>query len=173
MSYIKKYAIDNRTETKAQQDFNNGKKNELAVMVALVDYYFLRGIKCRFEAIDQDESWLDDRQHTLPDFYFFRGDNSKLFSVEVKFSTTGSFLNDLIYIKPQPFWTCKKYPKPYPNFIAVVATKNRFTVIDASEFSDDKLGVAKEWSTNDFEKQVFKFSTKRRWFYWDNIIDIN
>jgi hypothetical protein len=170
MSYLKKYAIDNRTEEKAHQDFNQGKKNERAVMTALVDYYFLRGIKCRFRAIDEYEEWLDDRKHTLPDFYFFKGD--KLFSVEVKFSTTGNFLNDLIYIKPNPFWTCKKYPNPYPNFKAIVATKSRFTVIDASEFTEDKLSVAQEWSADDFEKMVFKFPVKRRWFYWDNIIDL-
>lgn len=111
MSYLKKYAIDNCTEEKAQADFNDGKKNERAVMVALVDYYFSRGINCRFSAIDDQEEWLDNKKHTLPDFYFHRSDSGKLFSVEVKFSTTGNFLNDLIYIKPQPFWTCKKTNK--------------------------------------------------------------
>lgn len=166
------YIYDNRSAYKASQDFHNGKKNELFAMRALVDYYFLRGIRCDFDYVDDQEEWLDNRVHNKPDFFFYRGiPNGKKYSLEVKFCTTGRFYNDSIYIKPSPFWTSRKHPEIYPNFMVLVATKNQFTIIRDWEFKEECLGVSKQWSTDKFQKKVYKFSVNRKWYKWDYEID--
>lgn len=165
MNDIIEYILDNRSAKKASYDYRIGKINELKAIEALVDFYIVKGIVTNYQPINSYETWLDGDYHNEPDFYFFKGED-QVFSIEVKFSNTGNFFNDLIYIKPNPFWISQKYPSTYPNFKVLVATSEHFTIIDAKEFTPDKLKIAEEWSNENYQKKVYKFSTKREWFDW-------
>jgi len=162
---INEYIFDNRSARKASNDYRIGKENEVKAIDALVDYYIARGIVCSYRPIDPNEGWLDGSYHAYPDFYFFKGE-SEIFTVEVKFSTTGNFNNDMIFVKPNPFWTSNKDQSRFPNFLTLVATDHNFTIIKAAEFTKDKLQVAEEWSTADFKKKVYKFTINRKWLNW-------
>lgn len=162
------YIFDNRSEYKAKNDYRIGKENELLAINALVDFYASKAIACSFQSINPYESWLDGEVHTTPDFYFFKG--KEIHTLEVKFSTTGNFHNDTIFIKPAPFFTCKDNPT-YPNFKALVCTEEKFTIIGSDEFTYDKLQQALEWSSGDYVKKAFKFPIERKWYNWINKLE--
>jgi hypothetical protein len=163
------YIFDNRSEHKAANDYRIGKENELLAINGLVDFYASKDIACSFQSINPYESWLDGEVHTTPDFYFFKG--KEIHTLEVKFSTTGNFLNDTIFVKPAPFFTCKDNPSRFPNFKTLVATDDKFTIIDAKEFTNDKLQQALEWSSGQMVKKAIKFPIERKWYEWINKLE--
>lgn len=151
MNWIDK-AKDNRTDKRFKRDFYKGTKVERAVMVAFTTWYKAHGIDCYSEKIGEDV-FLE--RHDEPDYYFYKPEQHTL---EIKYTFTGKFKDNIIAIRPSVIYKMKN--NEYPNGKVLVATPYEFSTIDVEKL--DKCEYFKHWNKKCF--QVNRDDLK--WFNW-------
>lgn len=136
--------IDNRTLRKATYDYDLAKKREEQVMYALMAELRGRGYEyIDWEFVDPDEAWLDGKFHSTPDTYLWVDD--KQYTLEIKYSNTGDFLNDEVYVKCGAIISMAKNPKKFPNGLALIATNRKYSRIPVSEVVRYPIKAVDEW----------------------------
>lgn len=135
---------------------------ERKVMIALKIWYESHGTKCNYEKIEED---VFGEMHDEPDFYFDKG--GKDYTIEVKFSFTDSFKEDIIAIRPSVIYKMKHDSKKYPNGLVLAATPYRFSTIKISELNATE--PYEPWGN----KMCFQVPEMlQTWFNWITPIDV-
>lgn len=156
MSWINK-AQDNRSGYTFKSDFEKGTEIEQRVMIALKNYYLLKGIDCEFEKIGEDV-FLDEIKHDEPDYYFHKGD--QVHTIEIKFSFTGRFKDNTIAIRPGAVINMRNNPLVYPNGKVLIATNEKFASINQEDLTNYEY--FKPWSKKCFTLNPDELD----WFRW-------
>ena len=152
---------DNRTPFKAAYDYKVAKKNEKLVMDQIIrEDMVYRDRDSWYEFVDETEAFNDGKKHIKPDVFYY---NPKKYTFEIKFSTTGRFHDDEIYVKPGAIFTmCKD--KQFENGFLLVATPRQYALMKASMVVQMPLDVIERWSTDNVVKKGFIIPVN--WFDW-------
>lgn len=149
---------DNRTDNKLKYDF---KKNinfrEKQVMSALYSIHYAQGITDvyseKVEEAELGEIKIYDKFHVKPDYFFHV--NGETTTYEIKFSNTGNFHQDTIYIKCGAVITMIKNPNTYPNGTVLIATPTSYLELSVHDIANYPIRVAEEYSTPQYKKKVY------------------
>ncbi len=146
---------DNRSEGKARWDYHTAKNNEKAVMdqIIIEDRAYRGRENSSYEFIDPKEAFNDGKFHTSPDVWYTNGVNN--FTFEIKFSTTGTFRNNCVYVKPGAIYSMLNNKDLFPNGYLLVSTKRAYAKLSASKTALYPLEVIDEWSTQEVQKKGF------------------
>ena len=155
-------AQDIRNDYRFKSDFDKGTKIERKVMIALTTWWRVKGAECNYEKIGEDVfGW----RHDEPDFYFEK--EGKMHTLEVKFSFTDNFKNEIIAIRPSVIYKMKNDSEKYPNGLVLVATPYRFSIIKISELSHCE--PYEPWG----DKTCFQVPEMlQKWYEWVTPIDV-
>jgi hypothetical protein len=142
---------DNRSESKLKWDYSRAKENEIKVMKALVNQlYAERGINCWYEEVES-EYLGDNRLHINPDYFFYCPAKT---TFEIKYSTTGNFKNDTVYVKPAAIFSMTNSAR-FPNGRLIIATATKYTILTVPTVIKYPLEVCEDWSNEEVKKKAF------------------
>lgn len=146
---------DNRTEGRARYDYTKAKKNEKLVMEQIImEDLTYRGVtNTRYEFIDPKESFNDGKFHSSPDVYYFVGDTK--YTLEIKFSNTGRFNNNCVYVKPNAIYSMLNHKDIFPKGYLLVSTPSSYAKMKVEIVNRHPLETIDEWSNESVTKKGF------------------
>jgi len=162
---MKNYILDNRTPAKGKRQFDTGSEQEEKVILGLKNYYKCRGIELEADKIDKDEKWMDGKPHYNPDWWITK--NDKKITLEIKCTSSGTFLEDTVYVKPPAIWTMLSNRQKFPNGQLLVATHKEFAVMDVHKVSEYPVKETEAWGG----KKLFHIPVEDfKWLSWVSYI---
>jgi len=162
---MKDYILDNRTEAKAKKQYDKGLEQEEKVIYGLKNYYKCRDIELKAKKVDEDEQWLDGKSHRNPDYWVKI--NEKTTTLEIKCTSSGTFLEDVVYVKPSAIWTMLSNRQKFPNGKLLVATHKEFAVMDVHKVSKYPVIETEAWGG----KRLFHIPVEDfKWLSWVSYI---
>lgn len=152
---------DNRSQFKAAYDYRVAKQNEKLVMDQIIrEDMVYRGRDSWYEFVDETEAFNDGKKHIKPDVFYY---NPKKYTFEIKFSTTGNFHDDSVYVKPGAIFTmCNDVG--FENGFLLVATPRQYALMKSSVIAQMPLEVIDRWSNEAVVKKGFVIPIE--WFDW-------